>query len=198
MSHVVRDYSRTLLWKFDNRLAKPKLEREFRKLEASAQRELRAEGWRGLAEYERSLDLRYRGQGYELNVPATKNVVTNFHEEHQRRYGYHHPGRQIELVTVRLRATMRTPPLRRQPEAKVAQTLRTKESQVTPLERTPVYFRDKAVTTPVFERADLIFGRTLMGPAVITEYSATTVIPPGNKFWVDTAENLIINMKMRR
>jgi N-methylhydantoinase A len=198
VSHVVRDYSRTLLWKFDDRLAKPKLEREFRKLEASAQRELRAEGWRGVAEYERSLDLRYRGQGYELKVPATKNVVTNFHEEHQRRYGYHHPGRQIELVTVRLRATVRTSPLRRQPKATVAQALRTTASQVTPLERTLVYFRDRAVTTPVFERADLISGRTLSGPAVITEYSATTVIPPGNKFWADSAENLIIKMKIRR
>lgn len=198
VSHVVRDYSRTLLWKFDDRLAKPKLEREFRRLGASAQRELRAEGWRGVAEYERSLDLRYRGQGYELNVPATKNVATKFHEEHQRRYGYHHPGRQIELVTVRLRATVRTLPLRRQPKAKVAQTLRTKESRVNPLERTPVFFRDKTVTTPVFERADLISGRTLRGPAVITEYSATTVVPPGNQFWVDSAENLVITMKMRR
>src|ERR1700681_2408539 len=52
------ELAQTLLWKFDDRLAKPKLEREFRKLEASAQRELRAEGWRGVAEYERSLDLR--------------------------------------------------------------------------------------------------------------------------------------------
>jgi N-methylhydantoinase A len=197
VSHVVRDYSRTLLWIFDDRLAKPKLEREFRKLEASAQREFRAEGWRGVAEYERSLDLRYRGQGYELNVPATKNVVTNFHQEHQRRYGYHHPGRKIELVTVRLRATVRTPPLH-QPRAKVTQTLRTTASQVTPLERTPVFFRDKTVTTPVFERADFIPGRTLRGPVVITEYSATTVIPPGNKFWVDSAENLIIKTKIRR
>jgi N-methylhydantoinase A len=69
---------------------------------------------------------------------------------------------------------------------------------VTPLERTPVFFRDKTVTTPVFERADFIPGRTLRGPVVITEYSATTVIPPGNKFWVDSAENLIIKTKIRR
>jgi hypothetical protein len=36
--------------------------------------------------------------------------------------------------------------------------------------------------------------RKLNGPAVITEYSATTVIPPDKKFWVDTAENLIIQI----
>jgi len=86
-----------------------KLEKEFRKLEAAAGKEFRAEGWHGRLEYERSLDLRYRGEGYELNVPAAANVTarvlaTQFHDEHQRRYGYHHAGREIELVTLRLRA----------------------------------------------------------------------------------------------
>ena len=79
VSDVVKDYSRTLLWRFADRLdqatrqAVPlaKLQKEFRKLEAAAQKEFRAERWRGALQYERSLDLRYRGQGYELNVPAT-------------------------------------------------------------------------------------------------------------------------------
>jgi len=55
-----------------------------------------------------------------------------------------------------------------------------------------VFFQDKIVTTPVFERGDLVAGRSMRGPAVITEYSATTVIPPGKRFWVDASENLII------
>jgi len=57
-----------------------------------------------------------------------------------------------------------------------------------------VFFRDKSVTTPVFERRDLASGRPMRGPAVITEYSATTVIPAGKRFWVDAAENLIIKI----
>ena len=79
VSDVVKDYSRTLLWRFSDHLTKAvrqavpraKLQKEFRKLEAAAQKEFRAERWRGALQYERSLDLRYRGQGYELNVPGT-------------------------------------------------------------------------------------------------------------------------------
>jgi N-methylhydantoinase A len=202
VSDVVKDYSRTLLWRFAGHLRQElrqavrqalpqaKLENEFRKLEAAAQKEFRAERWRGALHYERSLDLRYRGQGYELNVPATANVAARFHDEHQRRYGYQHAGREIELVTLRLRVRLRTPPL------KVARRLAARKPsvRVAPVERASVFFHDRALTTPVFERDDLVPGRSMKGPAVITEYSATTVIPAGKKFWVDASENLIIKI----
>jgi N-methylhydantoinase A len=192
VSDVVKDYSRTLLWRLADSLSLVKLQKEFRKLEAAAQKEFRAEGWRDVLQYERSLDLRYRGQGYELNVTATGSVTARFHEEHQRRYGYHHAGREIELVTLRLRGRLRTP----QPQSKIArkQTAKKSSSRVAAVERAAVFFHDKIVATPVFERGDLVAGRSMMGPAVITEYSATTVIPPGKKFWVDAAENLVIKI----
>ena len=194
VSDVVRDYSRTLLCRFDVRVAKQKLESEFRKLETAARKEFRGEGWREVAEYERSLDLRYRGQGYELSIPLTKNVVAQFHEEHQRRYGYHHPGREIELVTLRLRARLRTPPLFTRPKSKVERTLKEAVAEPAPLELAQVYFNDKPVRTPVFKRADFVPGQILRGPAIVTEYSATTVIPRGKQFWIDTAENLVIKI----
>jgi N-methylhydantoinase A len=194
VSDVVRDYSRTLLCRFDDRVAKPKLESEFRKLETAARKEFRGEGWAGVAHFERSLDLRYRGQGYELNVPVTKNVVDQFHEEHQRRYGYHHPEREIELVTVRLRARLRTPPLLTRPKSKVARTARTAAAEPAPLEFAQVVFNNRLVRTPVFQRADFVPGQILRGPAIVTEYSATTVIPRAKQFWMDAAENLVIKM----
>ena len=194
VSDVVRDYSRTLLCRFDDRVAKPKLESEFRKLETAARKEFRGEGWAGVAHFERSLDLRYRGQGYELNVPVTKNVVDQFHEEHQRRYGYHHPEREIELVTVRLRARLRTPPLLTRPKSKVARTARTAAAEPAPLEFAQVVFNNRLVRTPVFQRADFVPDLILRGPAIVTEYSATTVIPRAKQFWMDAAENLVIKM----
>jgi N-methylhydantoinase A len=190
VSDVVKDYSRTLLWRFAERLPPAKLEKEFRKLEAAAQKEFRAERWRGALHYERSLDLRYRGQGYELNVPAAANIAGRFHDEHQRRYGYQHAGREIELVTLRLRVRLRTPPL----EVARQRAARKRPVRVAPVGHAPVFFHDKAVATPVFERRDLVPGRSMRGPAVITEYSATTVIPAGKKFWVDASENLIIKI----
>jgi N-methylhydantoinase A len=210
VSDVVKDYSRTLLWRFEDRLharqaglqavTPAKLQREFRKLEAAAQKEFRAERWRGALQYERSLDLRYRGQGYELNVAAGENVAARFvtaqfHDEHQRRYGYHHAGREIELVTLRLRARLRTPQSESQLEVAGRYTARKPSPRVTPVERASVFFHDRTSTTPVFERGDLVAGRMMPGPAVITEYSATTVIPPGKRFWVDASDNLLIKIR---
>ncbi len=198
VSDVVKDYSRTLLWRLADGLPQAKLQKEFRKLEAAAQQEFRAERWRGAPQFERSLDLRYRGQGYELNVPATGNVAARFHDEHQRRYGYHHAGREIELVTLRLRARLRTPQTQAQSKSssKAARQQTSRQAaRVAPVEHAAVFFHDKSLTTPVFERADLVPGRKMRGPAVITEYSATTVIPPGKMFWVDTSENLVIKIR---
>ncbi len=210
VSDVVKDYSRTVLWRLTHHPAKSppraKLEQEFCKLEATAKKEFRAERWHGVIHYARSLDLRYRGQGYELNVPAKApntnkdsrqgNLAARFHAEHQRRYGYHHASREIELVTLRLRA--RLPVLHPQAHSRAARQLsRNLPPRVTPIERAPVFFHNKKskLMTPVFERCELAPGRPMRGPAVITEYSATTVIPPQKKFWVDESESLIIKIR---
>jgi N-methylhydantoinase A len=195
VSDVVKDYSRTLLWRFADRLPQERLQREFRTLEEAAQKEFRAERWPGAPQFERTLDLRYRGQGYELNVPAGENVTARFHDEHRRRYGYHHAGREIELVTLRLRARVRTPQSQFKRKAAPRRMARKPSPRLAPVERAPVLFDNKIVITPVFERGDLVPGRGMRGPAVITEYSATTVIPGGKRFWVDASDNLIIKVR---
>jgi len=194
VSDVVKDYSRTLLLRISRNWPHKTLQKEFRKLESTARKEFRAERWHGAPSFERSLDLRYRGQGYELNTPATGNVVARFHEEHQQRYGYHHAQREIELVTLRLRARLRTPQPKVLAKSLPARIARNSSSAVKPVERASVFFDNKSVTTPVFERGDLPLGRAMTGPAIITEYSATTVVPPGKKFWLDAAENLLVKI----
>ncbi len=191
VSDVVKDYSRTVLWRLAGHMPQRReLQSEFRKLERAAQKQFRDERWRGALHHERSLDLRYRGQGYELNIPAGTGISERFHEEHQRRYGYHHAGREIELVTLRLRARMAAPQLN------IGRTIAAGKTsgRVAVAERGAVIFAGKALATPVYERSDLRPRKFLRGPAVITEYSATTVIPPGKKFWVDKAENLVIDI----
>jgi len=192
VSDVVKDFSRTLLWRVEKRLPQAALEREFRKLESSARKQFVVERWRGAPHFERSLDLRYRGQGYELNVPAAGNTVRRFHEDHQRRYGYHHPNREIELVTLRVRAKVKTDKLE---VAKQKRIVRRKVSDPVPLQRASVRFQGKTFATPVYERGELPVENILRGPAIITEYSATTVIPPGKSFRVDASENVIIEVK---
>jgi len=62
-------------------------------------------------------------------------------------------------------------------------------------ERRPVVFSGRKLLTPIYERNQLAIGRRYSGPAVITEYSATTVVPPGMRFWLDSASNLLVNVR---
>jgi N-methylhydantoinase A len=192
VSDAVKDFSRTLLWNIADGHPRAELENEFRKLETLARIEFRAERWAGTLLFERSLDLRYRGQGYELNIPATRNAAARFHQEHQRRYGYHHPGKEIELVTVRLRGRVKA---RRSEISEARKTSNRSSKRARPVERATVVFQGRGSEIPVYERSDLAAGQLLKGPAVITEYSATTVIPPGKKFRVDRAGNLLIAIR---
>ena len=111
VSDVVKDYSRTLLWRVRKELPARQLDREFTQLRGAAAKHLRQEGWRGAIRYHRSIDVRYRGQGYELNLPYTHALLGVFRREHQRQYGHSYPKREVELVTVRLRATIRSQPV---------------------------------------------------------------------------------------
>ena len=74
-SDVVKDYSRTVLWRVSGKIPADKLNREFAALEKTAAKDFREEAWQGSPHYHRSVDLRYRGQGYELNIPFTKNLL---------------------------------------------------------------------------------------------------------------------------
>jgi len=198
VSDVIKDFSRTVLWRLDAQVPRAKLEGGFRKLEQSAKREFAKEGWSGAPHFERSLDLRYRGQGYELNLPAAGNVVEAFHQEHQRRYRYHHPGRELELVTIRLRARINMQrSLTTGGTGQHGGKPRRKSSKHAAgglIDQVPVFFDGKMIHTAVYDRAGLEPRRKFRGPAIITEYSATTAIPPGKTFWVDDAENVVISI----
>jgi len=192
-SDVVKDYSRTVLWRISGKVPTQLLNREFSTLEKNAAKDFRHEAWQGRPLYKRSVGIRYRGQGYELNIPLTKNLLRDFHQEHHRRYGYIHPNREVELVTLRLRATVKSPTSHVGADAFVRPS-RVKLSSTSSPEA-PVLFDGKKLRTKIYSREELQPGKTYVGPAVITEYSATTVIPPGKSFHLDRASNLIVNIR---
>src|SRR2546426_138499 len=59
-------------------------------------------------------------------------------------------------------------------------------------ERAPVFFGGKGLPATIYPRASLQIGKKYPGPAVVTEYSATTVVLPARRFWPDRAGNLVI------
>jgi N-methylhydantoinase A len=190
-SDVVKDYSRTILWRVSKDVPQAKLNQEFAALEKTAAKEFQQESWQGTPQSSRSVDVRYRGQGYELNVPLSKNLLKDFEREHHRRYGYTHPNREIELVTLRLRATLKSKKFRVGADALVRP--RAKRGHQTQPE-SQVLFESKKLPTRIHARSELIRGKKYRGPAIITEYSATTVIPPNTSFKIDEAANLVITL----
>jgi N-methylhydantoinase A len=196
VSDVVKDYSRTVLWRVSKRLPQAPLKKEFSVLEKQAAKDFRQESWPGKVNYHRSIDLRYRGQGYELNLPFTQNLLNNFEQEHKRRYGYAHPSREVELVTLRLRAVVKSTTAHigkivHMGTVAPGHSSRAKLGSPSQL-KAPVLFDGEKLATTIYSREALKPGRSYRGPAIITEYSATTVIPPGNRFYLDHAGNLVI------
>jgi N-methylhydantoinase A len=186
VSDVVKDYSRTVLLRTLNELPLRRLNGEFGKLRRKAEQDYRTEGWKGSIRYQLSVDVRYRGQGYELNVPYTGRLIAAFRREHERHYGYTYPAREIELVTLRLRAIVKSP------QSSLSR------SRVRPVQRggerewSSVFFAGNKLRAATYDRDSLQPGRKYSGPAVVTEYSATTFVPPVAQFWLDRTGNIIV------
>jgi len=201
VSNVVKDYSRTVLWRVLDKLPLKRLDEEFTSLRRKAEQDFRSEGWQGTIRYQRTVDVRYRGQGYELNVPFGTTLVDAFRREHERRYGYSYAAREVELVTVRLRGTVKssqsgltaTSGKVHIGTAVAGRSGRTEPGTARP-EALSVFFDGKKITAAIYDRDSLKPGKKLPGPAVVTEYSATTFVPPGMRFWLDRAGNLLIEI----
>ena len=189
VSDVVKDYSRTVLWRTLDELPLKRLNAEFGNLRRKAEQDFRSEGWKSSIRYQLSVDVRYRGQGHELNVPFTGKLIAAFRREHERRYGYCYPAREIELVTLRLRAIVKSP------QPSLSRSRVRAEQSGGDREWGLVFFAGKKIRTATYDRDSLQPSRKYSGPAVVTEYSATTVVPPGAKFWLDTAGNIIIQTR---
>jgi N-methylhydantoinase A len=197
VSDVLKDYSRTVLWRTLDELPVKGLNEEFNNLRRQADKDFRSEGWRGTIRRLLSVDVRYRGQGYELNVPYTGGLIAAFRREHERRYGYSYPKREMELVTLRLRAIIKSPQssLSKVRARTPAIDRAGRDERDRLAQRTSVFFEGKKVATAIYDRESLHPGRKYSGPAVVTEYSATTLVPPGKRFWLHGTGNLFVQIR---
>ena len=186
---VVKDFSRTILLPVESpQSASRVLRREFRAINARATNDLRREGFSGSQiKIEHLLDVRYIGQAYELTVPASGNFSAAFHRAHAKRYGYSDPVRPVEIVNVRARAIGVTP------KPALPKIERASAEASTALVATrKVYFGGRLQPARIYDRGRLRAGNRLRGPAIITEYSATTVLLPGWMARVDAYGNLLL------
>lgn len=172
---------------------------------AVAQLDEQAKGWIAIeaegaegAYRQLTLDMRYVGQNYELPVtlgqpgetprlPDVDALKEAFFEAHQRSYGHVDRDAPIEIMNVRMKAV-----------ARLSQITPVAEEPVGPAkasEHHDVWFDEHApVSTPIYPRNTLEAGVRLQGPAIITQFDTTTVVPPWATLTVDTALSLILEI----
>jgi N-methylhydantoinase A len=182
LADTMREYSRTVMQTID-----ADLEATFNELETLGSQEFAIEGIEG--HFFRSVDLRYRGQGYELNIPYGPDMVSAFHSLHERRYGFANHDRPVDIVNIRVRiaasAEAFNPPRQEIIEGDGSSAI---------VGTRNVYFDGKPHSTRLYERDALHAGDTFAGPAIISEYSSATILPPGDVLRVDAFKNLVIEV----
>jgi N-methylhydantoinase A len=188
LGDVVKDYSRTVMMK-PSGLDIQTLERGFAELEREAVRDLKREGFgTDRLKLTRSVAMRYAGQSFEIDVPWSRRFEAKFHGAHRERYGYADSSRAIEVVSLRLRAAGVTQ------KPRINRQGRGRPNRVANSPNTRVYLNERAARIPVYARDELKAGTRLAGPAIITEYSSTTLIPRRYGVEVDPWLNLVIEV----
>jgi N-methylhydantoinase A len=188
LADTVRDFSRTVMMAGE---AMASVGEIFVELEKQGAAEFATEGLNGVVD--RSLELRYRGQGYELNVrydpQAPERSVKAFHELHRQRYGFADESRPVEIVNLRLRMIAASEPYEPERRALVVGD----ESAAYTAER-KIWFEGGWRPTRIYKRELLRPGDAIAGPAMITEYTAATLVTPGCVARVDGLANLVIDL----
>lgn len=144
-----------------------------------------------------TVDARYEGQAYEINVPVAHDLdlralARDFNALHQRLYAYSSPQESVQLVNLRVTGIGRVPPVRLRPLG-AGSGADGPSTAATPKARRPVFFFGRGfVEAPVYERDHLPVGAQVAGPCLVEEPIAGSVITAG---WIGRADeygNLIL------
>jgi N-methylhydantoinase A len=202
------DFSQTVITRL-GRARAAAIEAELIELSTMGMDRLRADGVpQADCELQRSVDLRYVGQSYELNVPIVdqpvtaetlKRMTSRFHQAHKQAYGFSAPEEPVELVNVRLTAVGR---MTRPGWAAWSRGNSEAKEQPSP-ERTTtrdVFFTEEGGFAPcaVYDRYRLAPGTAFAGPAIIEEHDSTTVVLPSSQAKVDELGNIHLTKRRLR
>ncbi|WP_346620967.1 hydantoinase/oxoprolinase family protein [Blastococcus montanus] len=174
-------------------------------LEDQARTALDGEGFtRDAQRMQRTADLRYVGQAFEVRVPVTdgeldaaaaEEVAQAFHAAHRRLYGYDFaddPRQAVEWVNLRVSGIG---PIRRPDLVELPAREGGPERAVTGSR--PVFF-DDLVDTRTYDRPGLAPGDVVSGPAIIEEFGSTVPVHPGFAATVDAYGNLLLTKETDR
>lgn len=144
---------------------------------------------------EYSLDLRYVGQEFSLQVPVTLAQIRNrdagairaaFDAAHEQRYTHHAADEPVEIINLRVVARS---PGREMPLHNAA------SADAEPAVRQVWLDGDAPVACPVLDRESLRAGTVFEGPALIQEYGSTTVVFTGDRCEVMPSGEIVITLR---
>lgn len=191
------DYSVTCISSLSQPETLAKIKEAYMELESRALQELREQGvGPETVQFLRTLDLRYSGQSYEINVSysgdSPEQLRKRFDEAHKQMYWWQDPKRSVEVVNVRLSAisSVSKPEIKPSPFSGKDPVEAYRESRT-------VYFNNKVklVQANVYDREALKTGNVVPGPAIIESFDTTIAVPPECWAEMDAYRNVIIHVK---
>lgn len=140
-------------------------------------------------------DIRYSGQAYELTIPTNHEfpdilaLKAGFADEHERTYGHKSDTDPIDIISLKLVATIDTKGNRNDT------VLRVKAGYISEGER-PIYFGPELGNhlVPVLSRGELT-DQPRKGPIIVEEYDSTCIVPPFGHASLDSAGNILIELE---
>lgn len=200
MADLRRDYVQTLFERMDD-LAMTELETQFKALEDEGRRALIDSGIPvDRIAFERAADMRYVGQEHAVAVrmpasvgseEARAEVKRRFDEAHDLRYSHSAPEESADIVSLRVSAIGR---LNKPEFPRIEQGAATPPANAKRGARQVIFEGSGAVSAPVFDRAKLLAGNVIQGPAIIEEVASTTVVEPGDGVTVNEFGYLIMEL----
>ncbi|HEX2729342.1 MAG TPA: hydantoinase/oxoprolinase family protein [Rubrobacteraceae bacterium] len=178
ISDLRRDYVRPYLRTLDE-VDRREFERRYEEMESEAADDLEA------PRHTRRADLRYGGQSFELTVEADEpaKLEERFHAAHEQRYGYRMEDEGVELVSLRLTATV---PVEK-PDLDESEATGDAEAELR-----EANFDDEWREVPVLDREKMGKGSEVVGPAIVEFREATCVVRPGWQGVVDGVGTLVL------
>jgi len=199
MSDVKYDYVRSNMAPLSE-VAPEEVNGTFERLAAQALTQLRSDGFAPEhIRIERSLDMRYAGQGYEIAVPCTaeplrvselKELRIGFDQQHQSMFGHMAPEEPVEIVSYRVRGVGLVPPVEPPKFARSSAALKDARRGTR-----RARFDGAEFDCPIYQREQLDVGSTFAGPAMLDQLDCTTVVRPGQAARVDEWKSLIVTQE---
>jgi N-methylhydantoinase A len=174
----------------------------FRGLEADAAKILKKEAADDTIQYARSIDMRFVGQGSEMNIPVSAGDFTKFRREEIRRlfddayeklYGRTYPDSEVEFINFKVRASLperllQLPKLRKKKGQTIKAAIKGQRPAYSPIAR-------DFISYTVYDRYKLFPGASFQGPAIIEEKESTLIVGEDAKVKVDNFGFLWIDLK---